>query len=458
MAEIDRQFAPRQPERIGAREITTGVIGTLTTGPAFRSWVLVLGALSLLGAVTFIIRLVTAGTGQRVAWGYLAATFAYLLATVQTAPLLAIGLRFVHADLRRQLSRASMLFAVCGLLAMAIYLPLLFTLPPLGRRRTLWINWPWGAPGLFDTIAIVLLVLHGLGLLYLASIPDFAVARDYGPASRRPLYARLALRWKGTRRQWWILRSALALEGALYAIFLAFVQILIPFDFAMSLIPGWYSSVFPAYQMITALEAAVALCIVALYLWRRYGGLHAYLRPDHFSALSTTLFALALLSFYMWWSDFITRWYGRTPVEQQLLLLLEFGPYLVPWITSFALMFVLPFLALLWRPIRHSMEGATLVSMGVLIGVLLDRVRLYVAAFSIGQAGGTQLETVPGTQFPDLLDLGMVAGTLAGAALLYLVAAKLVPPMAMWEAKEDLMLRLRRPFLKGEYNVLGKPR
>ncbi|HEX2987307.1 MAG TPA: hypothetical protein VHS06_03960, partial [Chloroflexota bacterium] len=224
------------------------------------------------------------------------------------------------------------------------------------------------------------------------------------------------------------------------------------------LVPGWLSSIFPAFQITTAFEAAVAVDVLALYIWRRWGGLGRYIRPDVFSGTGGILFCLALLSLYMWWSAFITQWYGRTPREQNLLFFQEFGVYFVPWVIFFLLVIVIPIAVLLWRPIRHSILGPTFVSLGIIVGVFFDRIRAYVGAFTITDVTAQELQQLPPARLPDALDILMVLGSLAGAVLLYMLGAKLVPPLSIWEIKEGLLLRLHRPFLRGEYSVLGKPR
>ncbi len=460
MAELGREFAPREPEaEIRARDITADVVGRLfTTGSGFRAWTVVLGLLFLAGLGAFIARLLTAGLGYRPGFGYLAAAFAFLLATAQAAPILSMGLRLAKADWQRPLARGSELFAAPATLSLLLYIPLVITLPPIQGRHTLWTTWPeWVLP-LFDTIVVVSMVAFGLAFLYLAAIPDFAAARDHVTGRRRERCAQLARGWRGTTREWTTLRFSLIVLGAFYAMLYACLQLLISYDFALTLVPGWFSSVFPAFQIVTAFEGAVAVDVLALYAWWRWGGLRRYIRPGVFYGTGGLLFCLSLLSLYMWWSAFITAWYGRTPREQNLLLFQEFGSYFVPWVIFFVLVIVLPIAVLVWRPIRHSILGPTLVSLGVVVGVFFDRVRAYVGAFSITDVTAQELQGVPPIQFPDVLDLLMVLGSVAGATLLYLLTAKLVPPLSIWEIKEDLLLRLRRPFLRGEYTVLGKPR
>ena len=94
-------------------------------------------------------------------------------------------------------------------------------------------------------------------------------------------------------------------------------------------------------------------------------------------------------------------------------------------------------------------------------------VRLYVPAFNIRDVGaesiaefqapngGIAAQLLPVT--PDLLDVLMVTGGLAGAAMIFLLGTRLLPLMSIWEMKEGLMYVLYRPFMKGRYLVLGKP-
>lgn len=205
------------------------------------------------------------------------------------------------------------------------------------------------------------------------------------------------------------------------------------------------------------MQAGLAATIVAMYVWRRWGGLERYILVDHFREPSKILLALCLLWFYPRWADFLTRWYGRTSREQMLLLFLEFGPYFAPWLLAFTLSFVVPLFALIQYRVRNTVLGPTLVALSVLAGNFFERIRHYVAAFSIEETTAHQLTQIPPTHLPDGFDVLMVLGTLAGAALLYVAAAKIVPPMSIWQLKQGALLHVHRRFLSGKYTVLGKP-
>ena len=108
-----------------------------------RYWlvVMILTGLLVLGIIGFCMRLF-GGISDHTKWGYYAALFAYLLTTVQAAPLVAIGLRAIKAEWRRPLARAAMLFSVVGVFNLLIYIPLVFVLPVTDGRKTIWFDWP----------------------------------------------------------------------------------------------------------------------------------------------------------------------------------------------------------------------------------------------------------------------------------------------------------------------------
>lgn len=420
-------------------------------GPRFWLAAAVLGLLFLLGMAGLALRL-REGLGDRAAWGYYAATFSYLLSTAQMAPLVSIGLRLTQAHWRRPLARASELFAVVGVLSLFWFLPLLWLVPSAEGRRSIWFQWPL-APHLWDTLGLAFLVLCGLALLYMAALPDLAAARDRAPEGR--WWHRLLPSWRGASGQWRVLRSGLIFLGAFYFLAAIFVHTVFSADFALSLVPGWKDPLFPTYHAVSGLQAGVATVIVTLFLLRRWGGLGEYIGLGQFWGLGKVLLALTLIWFYFWWSGFIVFWYGRRPEEELLLQLFMTGPYRVAFYAAFGLNFVAPFLLLLWNPVRRSIWGPTLAAALILIGTLLDRIRLFVASYSVGDEGRV-LEALPAARLPQAADILIILGGLAGAALFYLLAARALFPLSRWEVREGELLEEERTFLRRKVKVIAK--
>ena len=438
-------------------ELTQDVVGRLQdVNSRYWGWVVVLAILVALGVVGFLIRLAN-GFDDRSNWGYMAATLSFMTTVFLAAPIVAIGQRYIKSHWRRPMTRIAELYAVTGVLALLLLLPLLAALPPMEGRSNIWFDWPVFAPYGWDTVVFFSMALCGLALLWMLGLPDLATARDHlKPSTRQRFISRLAVGWKGTTRQWRVHRWGILIVGALYMFLFMLVQTLVSSEFSAGLLPGLKDAIFPAFQTLQGLQAGIAIVLVTMFILRSVGGYDRYLGVDQFWALSKPLLAFSLLWFYFWWSTFLTFWYGRQPAELSLIDLVMFGSYRWPFLIAFFLNFLIPVVALIWNPVRRSIWGPTLVSIGILIGAFFNQVRMYVSAFSVEDVTGHALEVVPAGQMPQAVDVLIIVGAISGAVLLFLLAIKIVPVISIWEVSEGLHLTRVRTFLGRTVRVIAK--
>ena len=453
-ARTDTELRPDGPSQ---SELVQDVLGRFEeTSPRFWGWVTVLAILSLLGVVGFLIR-VADGFDDRAAWGYFAATLVFLMTTFAAAPIVSAGLRLAKGQWRRPLTRVAENHALAGMLGLLMLFPALAALPPLEGRNNIWFDWPHFVPDGWDSIAVMSMAVCGLAFLWTLALPDLAAARDHLKASgRQRVIQWLALGWVGHVRQWRVHRMGILTLGAFYMLLFPLVHVLIASDLSAGLLPGWKDAIFPAHQILSGVQGAVALTLVTMFILRTAGGYHRYLEEDQFWGLAKPLLALSLLWFYFWWASFLTLWYGRQPAEVSLLRLLMFESYRFPFLMAFFLNFLIPLLALMWNPIRRSVWGPALVGLGILVGNFFNQIRIYVASYSVEDPTAHVLERIPAGQFPEAADVLIVIGGISGAALLYLLVSKLVPLISLWEVGEGLQLSKVRRFLGREVRVLGK--
>src|SRR5437870_7809665 len=83
---------------------------------------------------------------------------------------------------------------------------------------------------------------------YVGLIPDLAMLRDRS-ASRvgRIVYGILAMGWRGSARHWQRYEMAYLLLAGLATPLVVSVHTVVRFDFAVALLPGWHSTIFPPY-------------------------------------------------------------------------------------------------------------------------------------------------------------------------------------------------------------------
>jgi molybdopterin-containing oxidoreductase family membrane subunit len=368
------------------------------------------------------------------------------------------------------MARVSGLFAALGVLNVLMFIPLMMALPPIQNpefgqglpgeldiRRTIWIQVPIGAPHWWDLLGIISLAVASLAILWLSSVPDMAEARLSSTGWRRKVYSLLAGHWYGTKRQWAYQKAHLAIMGALYFMMLIFVHFLIVSDYGMSMIPGWKDSILPPLYSVLGMQSALGLILIILFILRRWCGYRQYIGVSPFWSASKVLLGLTLLWVYHLFSFFITYWYGRLEVEQNIISYLLLDTYAGIFWPNVIFTFFAPFFLLIWNPVRRSDWGPALAGVLILIGCLLFNIRTFVAAFNAGNVYTLSLAELPPSVFPDIWDIFIVIGGLGLAALIYLLATKIFPVLSLWEIKEATKYQSQGPFMRIRSLVLAKP-
>ena len=425
-------------------------------------------ALLALGVVGFVARAAVDGFDDRAPWGYYMATFSFIFMITSGAPVAAVAFRFTKSHWRRPLSRVSELFAVVGIFNILMFIPMMIVLPSilnpdpghghdLDIRRTIWFEGPIGAPHAWDLAGVIGLAVTSIFILWLSAVPDMAERRLTTTGFRGWLYRTLAGHWYGTKRQWNAQKAGLALLGAFYFMLLVFVQFIISSDYAQSMIPGYKDAIFPVFYTLTGFQCALGLCLIILYVMRRWGGYGEYYGKSVFWAASKVQLGLTLLWAYHLFSFFITYWYGRLLVEENVVRYLMGNSYGGVFTANVILSFVIPFLLLLWNPVRRSAWGPPLAGLSALAGALMFSVRIFVGGANSGNVYQAFLVEVPPPVYPDVWDIFIVLGGIGGAAFVYMMATRVLPLLSVWEVKEGALYQRMSRFIRGEYLVLAKP-
>ena len=109
---------------------------------------------------------------------------------------------------------------------------------------------------------------------YVGLIPDLATLRDRSTAARfrRSSTAFLAMGWRGSARHWRRYQDAYLLLAALATPLVVSVHSVVSFDFAVAIVPGWHSTVFPPYFVAGAIYSGFAMVLtIAIPLRAAYG-------------------------------------------------------------------------------------------------------------------------------------------------------------------------------------------
>ena len=375
-----------------------------------------------------------AGIRRPVFWGFYITNFVFRIGLSHAGTLISAILRLANATWRRPVTRCAEVITVFALSIGATF-PVIhlgkpwlaFWLFPYPSERGLWPN--IRSPLLWDFFAINTYLLGSVTFLLLPMIPDMALIRDRATGLRKKIYSVAALGWRGTPKQWHRLESAMQIMAIAVIPVAVSVHSIVSWDFAMAPVPMWHSTIFAPYFVAGAIFSGIAALIIAMALLRKFLHLEEYLLRVHFENLGKLLLVMSLLWFYFVFAERLTAWYGNEPSEMTVFWVTQTGSYSpLFWLMVFC-NFVVPFPILAIKKLR-TITGTVIASIGVVIGMWLERFLIIVPSLS-----HKYLPYSWGTYRPTWVELTITAGTFAAMAMLYMLFAKTVPIISIWELK-----------------------
>ena len=451
------------PAQVDADVVARELIATTTNASKrFKAIAWVLGILGIVGIVALVLKFLDQGNDST-RWGYVAALVSFLLSITGGAPMVAMAPVMAKANWVRPVTRIASIFSFAGVVTIGMLIPLVAMLPPLvtegARRRTIWMEAPDYSPHIWSTLGLVLLFITGIMLFYSAALPDFAAMRNHSTGWRQRLGKRLARGWVGTDSQWRTLRMRIGMFGTFYFLILVFVNFLITTDFGQSMVPGWRDAIYPMYHTVSSFQAGVAGIVIALWAARRQMKLQKYVHLDAFWSLGRLLFALTLLWVYFFYSSFIVFWYGRSANDIATLDLLVKGPMIYAFIAGMVLIWFVPWWILIWNKVRRGINGMTIGAVIILIGLLLDRIRTFVPAWSVPpeRIHEKWLTVIPETVYPSLFDILIMIGGISLAAMIVMLMTRVVPVLSIWQVQEFNLLAKPIRYIRGHATLVAKP-
>jgi molybdopterin-containing oxidoreductase family membrane subunit len=364
---------------------------------------------------------------QPVTWGFYIINFVFFIVISHAGTLISAILRLTQAEWRRPITRmAEVITAV--VLAIGGLHPII----DLGRPDRMLNIFVWGrlqSPLLWDVMSITAYFAASTVYLYLPLIPDIARLRDRGTRPRW-LYQFLSWNWHGTPRQQAVLNKAINLLMILVIPVAVSVHTVISYIFAMTLEAGWHSTIFGPYFVAGAIFSGIAALLIVMIVFRRVYHLERYLKQVHFANLSKLMLVMAIIWFYLTFSEYLTGFFGREPAELDVMMFKLTGPYAIPFWSMIFLNFVLPVLALSQARFR-TIPVILVVSIGVVIGMWLERLIIVVPSLSVPYV---HFPSHP--YWPSFTEISLFAAAVATFCLGFMAFGKFFPLISVWETEE----------------------
>jgi hypothetical protein len=180
--------------------------------------------------------------------------------------------------------------------------------------------------------------------------------------------------WKGAGEILPIQRK-LSVTAPVVVFFYAVVTSLFAFEMIMGQNPNWISNLFGAFIFVSQIYIAWAcLALMSMYFSKRHKSLGEVVTSQQFWDLGKLNLGFCMLWGYMFWSQFLTQWYGNLPEETQWLILRtrEFPWKGLAWVV-FPMCFIIPFISLISRDVKKNTKTYAAVCFVLMTGVWLDR-------------------------------------------------------------------------------------
>ncbi|MCA9426329.1 MAG: polysulfide reductase NrfD, partial [Candidatus Omnitrophica bacterium] len=294
--------------------------------------------------------------------------------------------------------------------------------------------WPqFRSPLLWDVFAVSTYATVSILFWYVGMIPDLATFRDRAKDKiRKFAYGLLSLGWKGSSRNWANYEWAYLLLAALATPLVLSVHSIVSFDFAVSQLPGWHTTIFPPYFVAGAIFSGFAMVISLAVPARKMFHLENIITLRHLDIMNRIILATGSMVGYAYIIEFFIAWYSGNGYESFAFVNRAFGPYAWAYWTMFTCNVIIP--QVFWiRWARVTPWFMFIISIFVNIGMWFERFVITITSLS-----RDFLPANWGYYTPTYVDVLTFVGSFGLFLTLFLLFCRFLPIVAMAEVKATL--------------------
>ncbi|MEI8019320.1 MAG: NrfD/PsrC family molybdoenzyme membrane anchor subunit, partial [Schlesneria sp.] len=378
------------------------------------------------------------GNNAPVFWAWDIVNFVFWVGIGHAGTLISAILFLFRQNWRTSINRfaeAMTIFAVvCAGLFPTVHVGrvwVIYWLLPLPNQNAIWPN--FRSPLLWDVFAVTTYATVSILFWYMGMIPDFATFRDRAKTRiRQIIFGVLALGWTGSARQWHRYEKAYLLLAALATPLVISVHTIVSFDFAVSQLPGWHTTIFPPYFVAGAVFSGFAMVVTLMVPAREFFGLRELVTLRHLENMTKIILLTGTMVGYAYAMEFFTAWYSGNRYEQFAFINRAFGPYAWAYWTMITCNVVSP--QFFWfKKFRTTPWLMVVVCVFVNIGMWFERFVITVTSLS-----RDFLPSSWGYYQPTFVDIGMLVGSFGLFFTLFLLFCRFMPIVAMSEVKSIL--------------------
>jgi molybdopterin-containing oxidoreductase family membrane subunit len=375
------------------------------------------------------------GVNIPVGWGFAIVNFVWWIGIGHAGTLISAILLLLRQTWRNSINRfaeAMTLFAVaCAGMFPLLHLGrpwLFYWLFPYPNTMSYWPQ--FRSPLVWDVFAVSTYLTISLVFWFVGLIPDLASLRDQTDNKVvRFIYGLLSMGWRNSVRHWNRYETAYLLLAGLATPLVLSVHTVVSFDFAIGIVPGWHTTIFPPYFVAGAIYSGFAMVLVLAIPIRKFYDIEEFITQRHIENSAMVMLATGWIVAYGYAIEAFVNWYSGDPYENFLRWNRLHGPYAFWYYLLLFTNIVVP--QILWvRRIRTNPVWLFLISLDVLVGMWLERFIIVVVSLT--------RDYVPssfGRYYPTWNDWSILLGTLGFFAAGMFMFLRLLPAVSISELK-----------------------
>jgi len=421
--------------------ITDKVCG-IVEEPTPQWWKVTFVVALLLASFTGVglLYLVSTGTGtwglrSPVGWGWAIVNFVFWVGIGHAGTLISAILCLLRQRWRTSINRAAEAMTIFAVMCAGIF-PLFHVgrvwfawwLFPIPNQNAIWPQ--FRSPLEWDVFAVSTYFTVSTLFWYMGMVPDLATIRDRATTLwRKAFYGFLAMGWRGGNRQWSNFEMAYLLLAGLSTPLVLSVHTIVSFDFAVSIVPGWHTTIFPPYFVAGAIFSGFAMVLTLMLPLRAIYRLHDVINQYHIDNMTKIILATGTMVGYAYATEFFIAAYSGNPYEKFAFINRAFGQYAWAYWIMVTCNVVSP--QLFWfKAVRENHALVWVICLFVNVGMWFERFVITVTSLA-----NDYLPSSWGYYSPTIVDIFTFFGTFGFFSVLFLLFIRFLPLLPMAEVK-----------------------
>src|SRR5208282_4061880 len=422
--------------------VTEKISAIVLTRPATNGWFVGFGVafmvtMMMLYAIgyLFLRGIGIWGDTTPIGWGFEIVNFVWWIGIGHAGTLISAILLLLRQSWRNSINRfaeAMTLFAVaCAGIFPAIHVGrpwLAYWLFPIPNTMRVWPQ--FRSPLMWDVFAVSTYATISALFWFTGLIPDLATLRDRTDnRALKIVYGMLCMGWRGSARHWHRYETMYLLLAGLATPLVLSVHTVVSFDFAVGIVPGWHTTIFPPYFVAGAIYSGFAMVLMLAIPIRKIYGLEDFITERHLQNSAKVMLATGLIVAYGYGIEAFMGWYSGNRYDSFLLWNRLHGPYSFFYYLLLACNIFIP--QVLWiRKLRTSPAALFLISGVILVGMWLERFIIVMVSLQ-----RDFLTSSWGMYYPTRWDWATYVGTIGFFIACMFLFLRVLPSISIFEMR-----------------------